>query len=69
MLRYYKEVIIPNLEEKKYLSILISIKKKIIVARIKVNSHKIHSEIGHWTIPKMLWVKGIYHLCDAKVPM
>jgi hypothetical protein len=55
-LRYYKEVINPNLEDQKYLFVLTSVKKKINIAKIRTNSHELHSEIGHWTIPKM-WVK------------
>ena len=41
--RYYKEVINPNLEDQKYLSILTSVKKKINIAKIRTNSHKLHS--------------------------
>ena len=44
-LRYYKEVINPNLEDQKYLSILTSVKNKISIAKIKTNSHELHSEI------------------------
>jgi len=42
---YYKEVINPNLEDQKYLSTLISSKKKINIAKIRTNSHELHSEI------------------------
>ena len=38
-LRYYKEVINPSLEDKKYYSILTSSKKKIDTANIRTNSH------------------------------
>jgi hypothetical protein len=51
-LRYYKEVVNPNLEDQKYLSVLRSEKKKINIAKIRTNSHELHSETGHWTIPK-----------------
>ena len=50
-LRYYKEVINPTLEDQKYLSILTSSKKKINIAKIRMNSHELHSETGHWTVP------------------
>ena len=43
-LRYYKEVIYPNLEDRKYLSVLISSKKKIKIAKIGTNSHELHSK-------------------------
>jgi hypothetical protein len=65
-LRYYKEVINPNLEDKNYLSILTSVKKKINIAKIRTNSHELHSEIGCWSIPKMSWDERICHLCDTK---
>ena len=29
-----------------------------------MNSHELHSEIGHWTIPKTPWVERICHLCE-----
>jgi hypothetical protein len=51
-LRYYKEVINPYLENQKYLFVLITERKKINIAKIRTNHHKLHSEIGHWTIPK-----------------
>ena len=47
-LRYYKEVINTTLEYKKYLSILTSSKKKINIAKIRMNSHELHSETGDW---------------------
>jgi hypothetical protein len=45
-LRYYKDVINPNLEDQNYLSILPSVKKKISIAKIRTNAHELHSEIG-----------------------
>ena len=39
-LRYYKEVINPTLEDKKYLFVLTSSKKKINIAKIR-NSHEL----------------------------
>ena len=45
--RYYKEVINPNLEDQKYLSILTSIKNKMNIANIRTNFHELHSETGH----------------------
>jgi hypothetical protein len=38
-LRYYKDVINPNLEDQNYLSVLTSVKKKINIAKIRTNSH------------------------------
>ena len=46
-LRYYKEVINPNLEDQKYLSILTSLKKKINITKIRTNSHELHYETRH----------------------
>ena len=51
-LRYYNEVINPNLEDHKYLSIVTSSHKKTNVAKIRMNSDELHSEIGHFSIPK-----------------
>jgi hypothetical protein len=53
-LRYYKDVINPNLEDQNYLSVLTSVKKKINIAKIRTNSHELHSETGHWSIPKTM---------------
>jgi hypothetical protein len=38
-LRYYKDVINPNLEDQKYISVLTSVKKKISIVKIRTNSH------------------------------
>jgi hypothetical protein len=65
-LRYYKEVVNPNLEDQKYLSVLTSVKKRINIAKIRTNSHELHSETGHWAIPKTPWQERICHLCDTK---
>jgi len=64
-LRYYKEVINPNLEDQKYLSVLTSAKKIINIAKIRTNSHELHSETWHWTIPKTPWTERICHLCET----
>ena len=45
-LRYYKEVINPTLEDQKHLSVLTSSKKKINIAKIRMNSHELHTETG-----------------------
>jgi hypothetical protein len=55
-LRYYKEVVNPNLEDQ----------NKINIAKIRTNSHELHSETGHWTTPKTPWDERICHLCDTK---
>jgi hypothetical protein len=49
-LRYYKVVINPNLEDKNYLFVLPSVKKKISIAKIKTNSHELLSETRCWSI-------------------
>jgi len=33
---------------------------------MRTHSHELHSEIEHWTIPKILWDERIHHLCDTK---
>jgi hypothetical protein len=65
-LRYYKEVVNPNLEDQNYLLVLKSANKKINVAKIRTNSHELHSEIGCWTTPKTPWDERVCHLCDTK---
>ena len=64
-LRYYKEVINPNLDDKKYFFVLTSSKKKINIAKIRMNSHHLCNETRCWTILKTPWVKRICHLCDT----
>ena len=44
--RYYKDVINPNLEDQNYLYVFPSVKRKISIAKIRTNSHELHSEIG-----------------------
>jgi hypothetical protein len=65
-LRYYKEVINPNLEDQNYLFVLKSANKKINIDKIRTNSHELHSEIGRWTTLKTPWDERICHLCDTK---
>jgi hypothetical protein len=65
-LRYYKDVINPNLEDQNYLSVLPSVKKKISIAKIRTNSHELHSETRRWSIPKTPWDERVCHLCDTK---
>ena len=57
-LRYYKEVIDPTLEEKKYVCVLTSSKKKINIAKIRTNSHELHSETGRCAVHKHHGWKG-----------
>jgi hypothetical protein len=64
-LGYYKVAINPNLEDQNYLFILTSVKKKISIAKIRRNSHELHSETGHWSIPKRPWDERLYHLCGS----
>ena len=62
-LRYYKEVINSNLEYQKYLSVVTSSWNKINIDKIRTNSHELHSEAGHWSIPKTPWAERVFHLC------
>ena len=65
-LRYYKEVINPNLElDQKYLSVVTISRKKINIAKIRTNSHEIHSKTEHWYIPKTPWAERVFHLCES----
>ena len=64
-LRYYKEVINPNLEDQKYLSVVSSSRKKINIANIRTNSHELHSETWRWSIPKTPWAERVCHLCES----
>ena len=63
-LGYHKDVIKPTLEDKKYIYVLTSSKKKINISKIRTNSHELHSETGRWTVPKTPWVERIYHLYE-----
>jgi hypothetical protein len=65
-LSYYKDVINPNLEDQNYLSVFPSVKKKRSIGKIRINSHELHSENGHWSIPKTLWDERVCHFCDTK---
>ena len=62
-LMYYKDVINHNIEDQNYIFVLTSVKKKISIAKIKTNSHKVQSEVG---FPKMPWDERVCHLCDTK---
>ena len=64
-LRYNNEVINPNLEDQKYLSIVTSSRNKINIAKIKTNGHELHSEIACWSIPKIPCAKTGCHLCES----
>ena len=54
----------PTLENQKYLFVLNSSKKKINIAKIRTNSHELHSETSHWVVPKTPWMERICHLCE-----
>jgi hypothetical protein len=43
-----------------------SVKKKVSIAKIRTNSHELHSETGDWSIPKTPWDERACHLCDTK---
>ena len=70
-LRYYKEVINPNLiinpnlEDQKYLSIVTSSQKKINITKIRTNSHELHNETGSCSILKAPWAERVFHLCES----
>ena len=51
-LRYYKEVINPNLEDHKYLSVVTISWKKINTTNIRMNSYELHCQTCGWLIPK-----------------
>ena len=61
-LRYYKVVINPTLEDQNYLFVLTSSKKKINIAKIRMNSHELHGETGRLVVPKTPWVERIFHI-------
>jgi hypothetical protein len=65
-LTYYKDVINHNLENQNYLSVLTSVKTKISIAKIRTNSHELHTETGRWSILKTPWDERVCHLCDTK---
>jgi hypothetical protein len=65
-LRYYNDVINHNLEDQNYLFVLTSIKKKISIAKIRTNSHELHTETERWSIPKTPCDERVCHLCDTK---
>ena len=64
-LRYYKEVINPNFEDQKYLSVVTRSQKKINIAKIRTNFHELHNEIGCRYIPKTPWEEMVFHLCES----
>jgi hypothetical protein len=37
----------------------------INIAKIRIDSHEIHSETRRWKIPKTVWDEIICHLCDT----
>ena len=47
-LRYYKDVVNPNLEDQNYLFVLASVKKKISIAKIRTNSYKVKLGVGQF---------------------
>ena len=42
----FEEVINPNLEDEKYLSVVTSSRNKINIAKIRTNSHELHRKTG-----------------------
>jgi hypothetical protein len=51
-LRYYKEVVNPNLEDRKYLSTLNNTKKKINIAKFKPTPTRCITQLGFGQFPK-----------------
>jgi hypothetical protein len=43
-----------------------SVKKKKSIAKIRTNSHELHSETWCWSIPKTPWDERVCHLCGTK---
>ena len=64
-LRYYKQVINPNLEDQKYLSTLTSSKKNINISKIKNKSHELHNEKGRRKFTKKPWEERIFQLYES----
>ena len=64
-LRYYKEVINPTLDNQNYFFMLTITKKKMNIARIRTNSHKLRSETRWWYIPKTPWSDRICQICNT----
>jgi hypothetical protein len=46
----------PNLENQKYLFVLIKVKKIINIVKIMIKSHWVYSETHHGRISTTLWV-------------
>ena len=61
-LGYYKEVINPNLEDQKYLSVVTSSHKKINIAKIRTNSNEHHRKQGVGIFLKLHGKKG-FSIC------
>ena len=67
-LRYYKEVINPNLEDGKYLYALISWKKKINTAKRIKKSHELHSKDLLALYKSMSIEEGFHFLLECTNP-
>jgi len=50
--RYYKDVINPNLKNKRISLLVLSNEKKINIDKIRRNSHDLHTEHKHWSITR-----------------
>ena len=64
-LKYYNEVINSNLEDENYLLVVTSSRKKINIAKIRMNSHELHSETRRRSIPKTPWAEKVCYLCES----
>jgi hypothetical protein len=64
-LRYCKGVINPNIKYQNYLIVSTRVRIKISISKIRKDSHMLHSETRHWSIPKTPWDERVCHLCDT----
>jgi len=66
-LKYYEEVVNPNIEDQKYLSFLTSLKKRMNVSKIRTNYHELDSKTPwHDRISPLSYQKGWRWKCDTK---
>lgn len=65
-LRYYIDVINPNLENQNYIFVLTSTKKKMKISKIRTSSHELQSEMTCWCIPKTPWDERVGHICNTE---
>ena len=37
----------------------------LTIAKIRTNSHELHSETWRWSIPKTPWAERVFHMCES----